>query len=246
MHTVYAIPGFLGRQSDWAGLSREITPIKVIPAALKSPPQTDFWAWAANFNRSIETENKTNIILGYSLGGRLAMHALLNAPEKWSAAIFVSCHPGLNCPYEKQQRYAEDCAWGGRFLHENWDSLMHGWNQRGALASSPSISRLEKDYCRKELSRQLKNWSLGSQEELSDRLASLNKPILWMAGEQDTRFAKIVQEMPLAGYHSKIWIAPNSGHRLPWDAPKEFAAKVAQFINSLKARCSNGIHLVDG
>ena len=75
-----------------------------------------------------------DLILGYSMGGRLALHALTAAPEKWRAAIIVSAHPGLVSG--QQERREEDREWAS-LSRGNWTSFLDQWNRQDVLFIIP-------------------------------------------------------------------------------------------------------------
>ncbi len=86
MSTIWAIPGFLGVPSDWDIFSWE--GLKKVDLA--SPSCISFDTWAKHFNREVKShQNSNNILLGYSLGGRLGLHAVIEQPQLWNAAIIV-------------------------------------------------------------------------------------------------------------------------------------------------------------
>lgn len=234
MQSLYALHGFLGAPADWDALARTCSMLKLYATELRCAEQNSFDQWAQDFNHHAAQDPSLKILLGYSLGGRLAMHALLNAPHLWKAAIIVSANPGLKCTQMKAKRAASDAVWAKRFENEPWEQLMTQWNSQGVLSTSLPLIRNEKDYSRLELSRQLKNWSLGMQDNLAEKLAQLQIPILWMAGENDPSYASIAKDLHFAHKSSKIWIAPNSGHRIPWDKPDAFYKQTVQFIDSLE------------
>jgi pimeloyl-ACP methyl ester carboxylesterase len=32
-----------------------------------------------------------------------------------------------------------------------------------------------------------------------------------------------------------LWVVPGAGHRVPWDAPEAFAAKVGEFLERVRS-----------
>lgn len=239
MIQLYSLCGFLGIPSDWNFLSsrlyrKEINTIPIAPQLSNSPTRSNaFTIWASDFNKVLENQQEARVLLGYSLGGRLAMHALLDSPHLWKGAILVSCHPGLQSNEQRLARLASDSLWAERFSTLFWEELMQSWNSQGVLTSSYSLKRIESNYSRSELSRQLIDWSLGKQEDLNQKIEDLNLPILWIAGKKDQAYSGIVSQMQFSHPQSSIWIAKNSGHRVPWDAPMPFTKHVAQFIQQI-------------
>jgi 2-succinyl-6-hydroxy-2,4-cyclohexadiene-1-carboxylate synthase len=204
--TVIALPGFLGKPEEWTAL---------IPHA-RTPvlPLSPFWEWADQLNVWAKSLPAPRLLAGYSLGGRLALHALLRAPSLWNRALILSAHTGLIRADLKKKRLQEDRHWAKRFREEPWDQVLTDWNQRGALQSSRAIERRESEYSREELARTLETWSLGAQENLRPALEKLDVPILWMVGEYDTTFCTHAKNLKLRHPHSRIATVPGSGHRL--------------------------------
>lgn len=210
--TVIALPGFLGRPEDWTS----IIPDAVVPDI----PILPFWESAKWLNMWALSYPPPRMLVGYSQGGRLALHALVLSPEVWDRAVILSAHTGLKTEASKQKRRIEDLRWAKRFEVEDWESLLLEWNRRGSLSSSQPIQRIESVYSRKNLSRSLDRWSLGRQDDLQAAVEALNIPFLWFVGERDLSFLKVAQDLKFSCFDSTVVVAPNSGHRLLSDNPK--------------------------
>ena len=234
---LYALHGFLGRPQDWEEIlpSHQST-ITIDPYAITLPgPQCCQNNWAAKFNAQITRNNSQPkpILMGYSMGGRLAMHALLQAPEKWAGAVIISAHPGLPNSQEREKRFLHDCAWADRFAHEDWTILMRDWNAQSTFIFDDDIVRHEKDYSRKICSDTLRYWSLGRQALLIEKISQLPMPILWIAGEKDAPYVAMAKKMSFAHHQSQVWIAPEVGHRVPWACKNLFQKKLQEFLNKI-------------
>ena len=138
---ITCLHGFLGNPHDWdflrdAGLAIETPPLDAIPP-------------------------RGEILLGYSLGGRLALHALL-AGAQYKRAIFVSTGLGIEGDDARAARRAADEAWARRFETEDFDSVMAAWNAQPVLGG-PSLARTRDDYD----PRALREWSSGSLQPVA-------------------------------------------------------------------------------
>ena len=155
--TIWCLHGAVGMAEDWRGLS--------VPGW--SVKRVDLWRFldccpmsmaefGAALNREVEATQGPNVLLGYSMGGRLGLHALLeevlterglpqrDAPatdwsetlqprRRWDAAVIVSAHPGLED--EKEERRAKDAEWGTRALNGDWKEFLEAWNAQSVLGT---------------------------------------------------------------------------------------------------------------
>ena len=64
-----------------------------------------------------------NILIAYSLGGRLALHCLCES-NLWDGAILISAHPGFDKVTEKKEREKNDSHWASRFENEPWQDVI--------------------------------------------------------------------------------------------------------------------------
>jgi 2-succinyl-6-hydroxy-2,4-cyclohexadiene-1-carboxylate synthase len=224
----YALPGFLGQSSDWDPLD-----LNIVKASIYKPSSFGLREWAAAFNKSIEVQAGKKILMGYSLGGRLAVHALIENPTLWQAAILISTHLGLSCPKIKQERLASDKQWAHRFSTETWDSLMQAWNAQPIFKDSFTPLRLEHNYTRSHLASILMDWSLARQDNLESSLEKLSIPVLWIAGELDGPYAAKAHSLQFSQPQSRTWVAPQIGHRVLLHKPDQLKIQIIQFIKGL-------------
>lgn len=192
MVVIRTLPGFLGLQSDW-----------------------DFLPWPHAGDRG-------NVLLGYSMGGRLALQLLER--QRFEKAIIVSA--GLNAPDEA--RRLRDEEWARRFESDDWDSLMRDWNAQPVFGGHV-LERREEDYDRAELARQLREWSPAVLPP--PRLESIETPVLWMAGERDAKYVAIARQAVARLPHAELWICPDAGHRVPWEQPRLFVERLRRFLD---------------
>jgi 2-succinyl-6-hydroxy-2,4-cyclohexadiene-1-carboxylate synthase len=230
----YAFHGFLGRPADWDcfNIASQIHAIDLFDAKTFNHHQS---LHECAQGLRISNNGNKNILLGYSLGGRMALHLLLQQPELWDAAIFVSTHPGIQDKNEKHQRQTRDHAWAKRFEMEPWDTLLQDWHAQDVFGGH-RVERKENQFNRQILSDVLRNWSLGAQDFLLPFLKDVAVPILWIAGEKDHRYSEQARSLSLKHPLSKVWISPNVAHRVPWEAPELFQNEVNQFLIELNQR----------
>lgn len=233
MTRLHAIHGFLGLPSDWNVFKIPSLIAHDLTSPALSPSSDGFWGWAKRFN-ALSNSTEKKILLGYSLGGRLAIHALLDQPTQWLGGIIVSSNPGLKNSDEKSIRLQQDVRWAERFEKESWSSVLKAWNQQSVFAgiSSP-LPRHENQFDRQHLAQLLKVFSLGHQEDLTTSLSKLPIPILWIYGKFDTKFQNLSKNLSFSHPKSRVEFIEGAAHRVPWEQPIAFINLIQSFIQEV-------------
>jgi 2-succinyl-6-hydroxy-2,4-cyclohexadiene-1-carboxylate synthase len=196
-----------------------------------------------DFIRDIETAD--DVLLGYSMGGRLALQQLLLCGagnpagaegrrqdcrrHTFHRAVIISA--GLNLEEGREERQKRDEMWAQRFESEPWEDVMRGWNAQPVFGGHV-IERFERDYDRHELARQLRENSPGVLPPLAPRLHKIDVPVLWIAGERDHAYVQVGERAVALLPHGELWICPDAGHRVPWEQPRAFADHLREFLSA--------------
>lgn len=232
---LYALHGFLGRPDDWTNLLENQGWVHNLHCPdLFENTISSFSSWAHKFLHLAETNPAPKVLMGYSLGGRLALHALIERPKFWQAAIIISAHAGLNSQEEKRVRKQIDESWAARFETDTWEILMRDWNQGEVFKETYRFERHEKHYDRRQLAAALKYWSLSNQTYLIPSLAKIEVPVLWITGANDINYVKHANEVTLKHPLSKKITVEGAGHRLPWQKPDQFFDIIKTFVTKTK------------
>ncbi|HEY0788084.1 MAG TPA: alpha/beta fold hydrolase [Thermoanaerobaculia bacterium] len=232
---IWCLHGFLGRSADWQPFESRWSeaagmPVRAIDLFAKPlPPETPA-QWAAKFVRAVKNIDDLPILVGYSLGGRLALHALIAEPEAFRGAVIIAAGLGVEGEEARQERRVRDDWWAARFESEPWDVVIRDWNAQPILAGSPEPERDEMEYDRDALATALRWWSPAVQKPLAPLLPDVATRLLWIAGERDQKYADEARRAAAALPDCTLWIAPGAGHRVPWDVPGLFGERVAEFV----------------
>ncbi len=177
------------------------------------------------------SRGQKRILVGYSMGGRLALHALLERGP-WDAAVIISANPGLRNSEEASARRASDTVWATRALTSRWDEFLENWNSQKILGEPMRDEREDKKLMqrRREIARSFVDWSVGNQKSLWDRLAEIEIPVLWVAGGKDGKFAEIAEEAGSLAGNFQVAIAPDAGHRVPWENQEWLLERISKFL----------------
>jgi 2-succinyl-6-hydroxy-2,4-cyclohexadiene-1-carboxylate synthase len=169
------------------------------------------------------------VLFGYSLGGRLALHALLAEPQLWDAAVIVAAHPGLVSEAERVERRGRDAGWAAAALKDEWGGFLREWEAQEIFrggGAAPGDRRLLAPR-RAAVARSFIDWSLGAQADLTPRLAAVATPVTWVVGERDGKFRAAGERAVAALGCGALVVLDGCGHRVAWERPGEFAALVA-------------------
>ncbi|MGE9268169.1 MAG: alpha/beta fold hydrolase [Verrucomicrobiales bacterium] len=226
--------GGVGMAADWDG----------IRAALPCPSEAiDLWSFLAAGpcslaeagERLVAASSPGDVLVGYSMGGRLALHALAAAPGHWSRAVLVSTHPGLKREEERLARCENDRVWAERARSLPWPEFLAKWNGQSVLAGDRELvwgDRLSLENQRQAVARSFEDWSLGCQGDFRPFLRSCQTPLSWLVGKKDEKFSGLAQELQSITQVIDYQLIENSGHRIPWE-------KKADFSSCLKKICEN-------
>jgi len=237
----WCLHGAVGTAADWRGVTG------LLAAAGIGSRAVDLWRFLEceplslpDFGKALNAETGGEVfrgsgraLLGYSMGGRIALHALLENPHPWQAAVIVSAHPGIEDPAARAARLGSDAEWATRAFTGDWQAFLDAWSAQPLLGSTairePEASRLLA-MRRREVARSFFDWSLGAQAPLWDRLTEISIPVLWIAGERDPKFLALAERAAGLTPRGSLAVAPGAGHRVPWDNPSWLAAAIAGFL----------------
>jgi 2-succinyl-6-hydroxy-2,4-cyclohexadiene-1-carboxylate synthase len=189
--------------------------IRTLCGFLGLPSDWDFLPFA-------HSPSEGDVLIGYSMGGRLALRLL--EQQRFRAAVIVSA--GLNAPDDERRKRDEE--WARRFESEEWSTLMRDWNAQPVFGGHV-LERREEDYDRRELARQLREWSPAMLPP--PRLESIETPVLWIAGECDLKYVEIGKQAVARLPDAELWICAGAGHRVPWEQREAFVTRLRAFLD---------------
>ncbi|MBX3051961.1 MAG: 2-succinyl-6-hydroxy-2,4-cyclohexadiene-1-carboxylate synthase [Caldilineaceae bacterium] len=173
-------------------------------------------------------------LLGYSMGGRLALYFALHHPERVESLILESASPGLASAEERAVRQASDDALATRIEREGIPAFVTFWESLPLWKSQERLTQSARQWLHEQrlqnsaagLARSLRGMGTGVQPSLWDRLADLAMPVLLMAGEEDAKFVAIARQMAEYIPHAQLVIVPQAGHTIHAEQPSVFRQAV--------------------
>ncbi|QFU20635.1 2-succinyl-6-hydroxy-2,4-cyclohexadiene-1-carboxylate synthase [Shewanella eurypsychrophilus] len=241
--------GFLGDKSDWSDLLRELTQYFYcvcidLPGHGKSETMTLETSGFVQVANAIQLSlSQLNIskyhLLGYSLGGRIAMHIAKLHYENLLSLNLESAHPGLINNNDKASRLKNDKQWSYKLSTQTIESFLVDWYQQGVFAelSTSAIDNLvekRRDNHPQSLQSIYLPTSLAQQENLWQLPNQVEFVCHYYVGDKDCKFADLAKRWQNVS-SIKVHTIKNAGHNVHLAAPASFCQQlVYQLIGNHK------------
>ena len=240
--------GFLGSGSDWLPVARELQreySVVMIDlpghgsAAFHGAPKADgFFLRTIDALAELVRESAAPpcYLVGYSMGGRLALGLALRYPELFKKAVIISASPGLRSEQERAQRRESDEG-VARKIERNFAGFIEFWYNQplfSTLKSHPLFREVES--ARKindphNLALALRLLGTGRQPSFWEELQKNRLPICFFAGEKDERYVEIGHQMVNLSPDSDLELFARCGHTLQLENRELFVGRLQSFFN---------------
>ena len=168
-------------------------------------------------------------LAGYSMGGRIALHAALALGDRVDRLVLVGASPGIADPAERAARRAADDALADRIeaigveaFAREWAALPLWEGQPERVAAAAHADRLRNTP--EGLAAALRGLGTGVMEPLWDALPSLTVPVTLVVGERDEKFLAIAERMAAVLPRAEVVVIEGAGHAAQLEAPDAVAA----------------------
>lgn len=160
------------------------------------------------------------LVLGYSMGARLALYLATHYPERLSGLVLESGSPGLRTAEEQESRRRSDEALAERILKEGVVPFVDYWESISLFETQKQLPERIQRSIREERLRQtasglsgsLRGMGTGVQPSLWERLEELNCPVWLIVGESDQKFVGIARDMYDQLPHVYLSVVSDAGH----------------------------------
>ena len=227
--SVVLLHGFGGTRRTWDGVAARISPQRYLPVAIDLPGHGS----AAAARRPITFDACTEHVLarsperftlcGYSLGGRVALHIALTAPERLRRLVLVSTSGGIEDGLERARRRASDRRLVAQLERLPLEQFIARWNRQALFAGDPpAVGALAREQMRRNradaLAAVLTGIGSGEMQPLWPRLGELAMPATIIAGDRDRRYQALARRLVVLLPHAELAVIAG-GHRLPLENP---------------------------
>lgn len=251
MLTFLFIHGTFGHSDDWFESQialQKLGPYTcqsiVLPAHDGRPLENDRSVFEQMIRQLRATVQQPTVLIGYSLGGRVALHLtkLLQAQGVGliRALILEGAHPGLEDPAQRKQRAALDDQRAQLLREQGLPTFLDHWYQQplfGPIAQLPEeraqlVERRAKGNDANPLARTLEECSPGRVPPLWDALPTLRPPILFVHGEHDAAYRDVAEQICARRPATKRAVVAGAGHNTHLASPERFAQVIHDFVQT--------------
>ncbi|WP_249977879.1 2-succinyl-6-hydroxy-2,4-cyclohexadiene-1-carboxylate synthase [Vreelandella olivaria] len=234
--TLVMLHGLLGDRDDWLEVIEGLEGVHCLALDLPGHGQNQqvqvdsFEAFHHWLNEVLANDGVTRYcLLGYSLGGRLALYHASRNPEGLEALWLESAHPGLPVG-ERAARIGHDDRWATRFEQEPLASVLREWYQQPVFADLTEAQRARQIQRRLEndgpaVAKMLRATSLGCQPSQWQWLASASLPVCYLSGQRDAKFSALASRLAAVAPRLRH-ITLTGGHNLHSEHPKTISQQL--------------------
>jgi len=224
MHAAF-LHGFAGDPASWAEIAGTATRV-ALPGHGGGPVRA---TWAANLDAIAETAGACDVVVGYSLGARVALG--LVAAGRAPRAILVGVNPGVD-DSEREARRASDVRWASLLRERGIAAFVDAWEAQPLFATQVRVApdRLAARRARRlaldpeQLARSLETMGLAEMPDY--RAAITAERCTLIAGAEDAKYLAIARALP-----APLEVIADCGHDATLEQPAALAAVIGRLLH---------------
>jgi 2-succinyl-6-hydroxy-2,4-cyclohexadiene-1-carboxylate synthase len=233
--TLVLLHGFSGPRRAWDGVMERFAGERIgrtrsISWPRRQPAGDGSITFASCVEAILAQAPRRFALCGYSMGGRVALHVALAAPERVSRLTLVSCTAGIEDDAERAARRASDRRLADELERSPFEQFIERWGAQPVFAGDPPdvVELAREDQRRNDpraLAAAMRGIGTGEMTPLWRRLGELAMPTAVVVGDRDAKFTAIGRRMAAQLPVGEL-IVLRGGHRLALENPAELARAV--------------------
>ncbi|MBZ5751599.1 2-succinyl-6-hydroxy-2,4-cyclohexadiene-1-carboxylate synthase [Metabacillus rhizolycopersici] len=242
--------GFTGSSLNWKHLLKEFSNYQLVLIDLIGHGGTDCPEDPSRYKMEEVVEDLVCIfdelkiekanVLGYSMGGRLALSFACIYPDRINKLIVESSSPGLQRADEREKRRQADEKLADEIISGGMERFVDKWESIPLFATQARLPFQQRNVIRQlrlqnsslGLANSLIGMGTGAQPAWWDVLPNLNVPVLLLCGELDQKFCDIAKSMDQLLSKSVVNEINGTGHAIHVEQPRIFGKIVNEFLKS--------------
>jgi 2-succinyl-6-hydroxy-2,4-cyclohexadiene-1-carboxylate synthase len=229
---VVFIHGFTQTGRSWCDVAERVASLGYEVAVVDLPGHGESASVRADLRRSADLLASTTgaaTYVGYSLGGRVALHLAIMYPHVVHRLALLGATPGIIDDDERAARRSADEVLSSRIVDIGVEAFLAEWTVQPLFAGLTITDAERADRLRNTatgLASSLRLCGTGTQVPLWDRLLELNMPVLAMAGDGDTKFAPIAERVAQTVPDGRFALIHGATHAAHLQQPAQVAARL--------------------
>lgn len=177
-------------------------------------------------------------LLGYSMGGRIAIAFASLYPERVRKLVLESTTPGLKTPEERQARIIQDEKLAAKMEEEGIEKFIDFWQSIPLFQSQQNLPEKVREQIRSQrlkndpggLANSLRGMGTGKQPSWWEALVNFDFDTLLITGELDDKFFEIAADMAAKLPKSTNLTINGCGHAIHVEKQQKFGTIVSEFL----------------
>src|SRR3954468_1942873 len=191
----------------------------------------DFAGWT--FEERVEEIPSAGALVGYSMGGRIALHAALGDPARVDPLVLIGVSAGVE---DRDERRRSDEALAAWIEQHSIEEVVERWEAQPIFASQPAELRARqrpgrRSHDPRKLAQLLRSAGQGALPPVWDRLHELRCPVLLLAGERDERYVEAANRMASLMPSARVRIVHDAGHAPQLEQPLLVAELLDEYLS---------------
>jgi 2-succinyl-6-hydroxy-2,4-cyclohexadiene-1-carboxylate synthase len=194
------------------------------------PADSDLWASAER----LVAAGGTATYVGYSMGGRVGLHAALAQPDAVQRLILIGATAGIDDPDERAARQLADEHLADRIEAIGVPAFIDEWLANPLFVGLTEATAQRSDRLRNTstgLAASLRSTGTGTQTPLWDRLGEIRCPVLVLVGEHDTKFTQLGHRLADGLPDGELVVVPGAGHSVHLEQPDATVDAITSWVD---------------
>jgi 2-succinyl-6-hydroxy-2,4-cyclohexadiene-1-carboxylate synthase len=193
------------------------------------PADADLWTSAD----LLADQGGPGVYVGYSMGGRVALHTALTHPDVVEGLVLIGATAGIDDPDERAARRAADEHLADHIESVGVTTFIDEWLANPLFAGLTDATALRTDRLRNTpagLAASLRATGTGTQTPLWDRLGEIECPVLVLVGEHDAKFTDLGHRLVDGLSRADLVVVPGAGHSVHLEQPAATIEAIAAWL----------------
>ena len=182
-------------------------------------------------------------LVGYSMGGRLALHVAATRPERILSLLTIGAHAGLEEDAREGRRRGDE-ALAQRIEKEGLEAFVNYWSSLPLFAGlerrGPSfVARVRAERMNNHvagLAESLRGMGAGAMRPVWDELARVRCPCTFVAGQLDHGYVASAQRLAMSVPNGRVVVVQRAGHTVQQERPEAFARLLLAHLEAASPR----------